>query len=47
MKPKTFGLGWLAALAILLLFFKFLDVASGWTAEQPITYPSERGRHAG
>jgi len=47
MKPKTFDLGWLGALILLLIFFKCLDLASSWTAEQPITYPSERGRPAG
>lgn len=43
MNLKTFDLGWLGDLILLLIFFKCLDVASGWTAEQPITYPSARG----
>lgn len=38
MKLKTIDLGWLGALALLFLFFKAIDVANGWTAEQP-AYP--------
>ncbi|EPM1620600.1 hypothetical protein L4P92_001760 [Pseudomonas aeruginosa] len=38
MKLRTFDLGWLGALALLLLFFKAIDVANGWTAESP-SYP--------
>lgn len=39
MKLRTFDLGWLGALVLLLLFFKAIDIAHGITAEQPITYP--------
>lgn len=38
MKLKTLDLGWLGALALFFLFFKAIDVANGWTAEQP-AYP--------
>lgn len=31
--------GLFAALLLLLLFVKYLDWSTGWTAEQPITYP--------
>lgn len=38
MKLRTFDLGWLGALALFFLFCKAIDVANGWTAEQPIAY---------
>jgi len=40
----------LAVVAMLILFkaIEFADAITGrHTIEQPITYPSERGRHAG
>lgn len=42
MKLKTIDLGWLGTLILLLIFFKCLDVASGWTAETP-SYPVSSG----
>ncbi|MBD9573777.1 hypothetical protein IB260_00515 [Pseudomonas sp. PDM23] len=41
MKLRTLDLGWLGALILLLLFFKAIDVANGWTAESP-TYPTSQ-----
>lgn len=38
MKLKTPDLGWLGALVVMLLLFKCIDLASGFTAEQP-AYP--------
>lgn len=38
MNLKTLDLGWLGALVLLFLFFKCIDLANGFTAEQP-AYP--------
>ncbi|QJP08364.1 hypothetical protein [Pseudomonas multiresinivorans] len=38
MKLKTIDPSWVWALALMILFFKALDVANGWTAESP-AYP--------
>lgn len=47
MKLKTFDIGWLGALILMLAFFKCIDLANGWTAESPsypITHPTSAGR---
>lgn len=36
MKLKTLDLGWLGALVVMLLLFKCIDLANGFTAEQGI-----------
>lgn len=41
MKLRTFDLGWIGALILLLMLFKAIDLASGWTAESP-TYPTSQ-----
>jgi hypothetical protein len=38
MKIKPIDLGWLGALILMLALFKCIDLASGFTAEQP-AYP--------
>ncbi|WP_167523157.1 hypothetical protein [Pseudomonas denitrificans (nom. rej.)] len=38
MKLRTLDLGWLGALALMFMLFKFIDLANGYTAEQP-AYP--------
>ncbi|MGE4335856.1 MAG: hypothetical protein AB7E55_07765 [Pigmentiphaga sp.] len=51
MKLRTFDLGWLGALALLLLFFKAIEFADSITGrysiespQYPITHPSAAGR---
>lgn len=39
MKLKTLDLGWLGALILMLAMFKCIDLANGFTAEQPAYQP--------
>lgn len=51
MMRKALRNGLILALLSMLVFFKAIEIADAWTGrhtiEQPITYPSERGRPAG
>lgn len=51
MLRKALQNGLILAVVSMLIFFKAIEFADALTGrhtiEQPITYPSERGRHAG